>query len=63
MKVTIVKAHEGHLEDCKVALLNSKLGQEYFVTEEKALSALTEGITQEEIFVAVDEGGECLGFI
>jgi ribosomal protein S18 acetylase RimI-like enzyme len=63
MKVTIIKAHEGHLEDCKVALLNSKLGQEYFVTEEKALSVLTEGITQEEIFVAVDEGGECLGFI
>lgn len=63
MKITITKAREKHLEDCKVALLNSKLGQEYFCTEEKALSALTEGITKEEIFVAVDEGGECLGFI
>lgn len=63
MKITIIKAHEGHLEDCKVALLNSKLGQEYFVEEEKALSVLAEGIAKEEIFVAVDEGGECLGFI
>jgi ribosomal protein S18 acetylase RimI-like enzyme len=63
MKITITKAHDRHLEDCKVALLNSKLGQEYFVTEEKALSALTEGITKEEIFVAVDEGNECVGFI
>jgi len=63
MKITISKAHEGHLEDCKDALLYSKLGQEYFVTEEKALAAITEGITKEEIFVAVNEDGECLGFI
>ena len=63
MKITISKAHEGHLEDCKDTLLYSKLGQEYFVTEEKALAAITEGITKEEIFVAVNEDGECLGFI
>jgi ribosomal protein S18 acetylase RimI-like enzyme len=63
MKIIITKAQMRYLEDCKVALLKSKLGQEYFALEEKALSALTEGITKEEIFVAVDEGGECLGFI
>jgi ribosomal protein S18 acetylase RimI-like enzyme len=63
MKIAIIKARDRHLEDCKVALLNSKLGQEYFVTEEKALSALSEGITKEELFVAVDEGEECVGFI
>jgi len=63
MKVTISQAHKGHLEDCKDTLLYSKLGQEYFVTEEKALAAITEGITKEEIFVAVNEDGECLGFI
>ena len=63
MKITITKAHKMHLEDCKIALLNSKLGAEYFASEEKAISALTEGITKGEIFVAVNEGGECLGFI
>ena len=63
MKITITKAHDEHLEDCKVALLNSKLGQEYFPLEEKAISALTEGISKEEMFVAIDERGECLGFI
>jgi ribosomal protein S18 acetylase RimI-like enzyme len=63
LEIIITKAHIRYLEDCKAALLNSKLGQEYFASEEKALSALTEGITKEEIFVAVDEGGECLGFI
>jgi ribosomal protein S18 acetylase RimI-like enzyme len=63
MKISITKAHMGHLEDCKAALLHSKLGQVYFVTEEKVFSALMEGITKQEMFVAVDERGECLGFI
>ena len=63
MKLTITKAHAGHLDDCKEALLNSKLGQVYFVTGEKVCSALTEGIKKQEMFVAVNERGECLGFI
>ena len=65
MRITITKAQLRHLEDCKVALLKSILGQVYFPSEEKALSTLTEGISKGEIFVAVDEdeGGECLGFI
>jgi len=63
MKIAITKAHTGHLEGCKTALLNSKLGQEYFVTQEKVCSALTEGISKQEMFVAVDEKGECMGFI
>ena len=63
MKISITKAHLKHLEDCIVALLKSKLGQEYFPAAEKARSALIEGITNEEVFVAVDEAGECLGFI
>jgi len=63
LKIIITKAQLRHLEDCKVALLKSKLGQEYFPSEEKARFTLTEGITKEEIFVAVDEEGECLGFI
>ena len=61
--MVITQAHLKHLEDCKVALLKSKLGHEYFPSEEKAHAALTEGIIKEEIFVAVDEVGECLGFI
>jgi hypothetical protein len=52
-----------YLEDCKIALLKSKLGQEYFASEKWVISTLTEGITKGEIFVAVDEGGACLGFI
>ena len=63
MKITITKAQLKNLEDCKAALVKSKLGQEYFASEEKAPTTLTEGITKEEIFVAIDEWGECQGFI
>jgi len=63
MEIIITKANKMHLEDCVDALLHSKLGQEYFVSKENAVSALTEGTTKEEFFVATNEGGECLGFI
>lgn len=61
--VTITQAHMRHLEDCKVALLDSTLGHVYFTVEENAVATLTEGITKGEVFVAVDEDGACLGFI
>lgn len=32
MKVDIIKAEIHHPEDCKSAVLQSKLGQEYFTT-------------------------------
>ena len=63
MNITITKAHMQHSEDCQAALLNSRLGQCYFASQEKARSAIIEGITKEELFVAIDETGECLGFI
>lgn len=63
MKITIAQAHLGHLEDCKAALLASRLGQEYFPSEEKARATLTEGMIKGEIFVALNEKEECLGFM
>ncbi|MGC9397190.1 MAG: GNAT family N-acetyltransferase [Anaerolineae bacterium] len=63
MKITIIQAHIRHLEDCKEALLDSKLGQVYFTVEENAVATLTEGITKGEVFVALDEDGACLGFV
>lgn len=63
VKITITQAQLQHLQDCKVALLNSKLGQVYFPVEENAHVTLTEGITKGQIFVAIDEWEECLGFV
>lgn len=61
--MTITQAQMAHLEDCKAALLDSKLGQVYFTVEQNAVATLTEGITKGEVFVAIDEAGACVGFI
>ena len=63
MKITISRADESHLQDCVAALSNSELGRVYFPSEENALASLAEGLARDEVFVAVDEAGECLGFI
>lgn len=63
MEITIAPAGLTHLDDCLAALLKSKLGEEYFPSAEKALSALTEGIARNEMFVALAATGECVGFI
>ena len=62
MNFTVTQAHLKHLEDCTAALLNSKLGHEYF-SADRARAALTDGITRGEVVVAVVETGECLGFV
>ena len=63
MDINIIKAENKHLIDCKVALLKSELGRVYFAQEDKAIKALSEGISKGEIFVAIDKDGICLGFI
>lgn len=63
MKIIITKADKNHLQDCKIALQNSTLGNEYFPSDEKTISTLSEALTKEEIFVAINENGACLGFI
>jgi ribosomal protein S18 acetylase RimI-like enzyme len=59
----IVQAGYEHLNDCVLALENSELGRVYFSQEGKANKAISEGITKQEIFVALDNKGLCLGFI
>lgn len=63
MKIAISRANESHLPACTAALVNSELGRVYFPSEENALASLAEGLTRDEMFVAADEAGECLGFI
>ena len=63
LKVTVTNAKMNHLPDCKAALLNSKLGKEYFTSEGIAHNILREGIKKGEIYIAAGAEGECLGFI
>ncbi len=59
----IIKAEWEHLNDCAMALQNSDLGSVYFSQENKVVQAISEGITKQEILVALDNKGLCLGFI
>jgi len=63
MEVAVVKGNMAYLADCRESLLDSRLGEIYFSSEERTNDFLTEGLTKEEIFVALDESGHCLGFI
>lgn len=63
MHISIIKAEEKHLYDCKVALINSELGRVYFSEQDKAVRALKDGISKGEISVAINDEGKCLGFI
>ncbi|MGF7060655.1 GNAT family N-acetyltransferase [Brassicibacter mesophilus] len=63
MNLNIIKAEQEHLIDCKTALQNSDLGRIYFPQENKTIQAINEGITKQEIFVALINEGLCLGFL
>jgi len=63
MDINIIKAEYKHIIDCKVALQKSELGRVYFKDEDKAINALKEGLSKNEICVATDKAGSCLGFI
>ena len=63
MDVSIVRGDHGHLEDCVEALVHSELAKVYYPTEESAESLLKEGIEKQEIYVALDERFECVGYI
>lgn len=59
----IIHAEYKHLNDCVLALENSELARVYFSEENKAKNAIAEGISKDEILVALDNKGICLGFI
>jgi ribosomal protein S18 acetylase RimI-like enzyme len=61
MAISIIQGTSEHLDDCVEALQHSTLGQEYFPTQELASSALYQGFTNEEIWVAHDYE-QCVGF-
>lgn len=63
MNINIIKAEEKHILDCTLALQNSDLGRVYFAQDNKAFEAIKEGIKKEEILVAINNDGICLGFL
>lgn len=63
MNINVIKAEDRYLADCTAAVLSSDLGKIYFKDKKKAVQALTKGISNGEIYVAVNNDLDCLGFI
>lgn len=63
MEVKIIKGSIDYIDDCEDALANSELGRKYFTREGSARRALEEGFSKEEIYVALDDSGNCKGFM
>ena len=63
MDINIVKCERKHIDDCKVALKNSELGRAYFSDDNKIENAINEGISKEQIYVAINNESICVGFL
>ena len=63
MEIAIVKGTMKYLKECTAALLDSKIGTVYFPSAQRARAFLQEGLTKGEVFVAVDEHDNCVGYI
>ncbi len=63
MRIIIVKGTMEHLAACTEALVDSEIGATYFHTAQEAEAFLQQGLTRGEVFVAIDEDGNCVGYI
>jgi len=63
LELRILPGTVEHLSDCIEALRNSELGEVYYHPEDELRVGFTEGFSKGEIFVALDEGNNCLGYI
>lgn len=61
MDITIVKGTAEHIGACESALADSELGKQYFSSEGSARRAVEEGLSKDQLYVALC-GGECAGF-
>lgn len=62
MNIRIVKGHASYIDDCEEALVDSELGRQYFSEEGRARKALEDGFSQNDVYVALDDNGDCKGF-
>ena len=65
MNISVIKGCHTHLEACADILRDSTLGEKYFINNNQKYigeQLLKEGFDKEEIYVAINELGECVGF-
>ena len=61
--VHIKLADKRYIDSCVEILQNSDLGKAYFSDQKKATDMLTYAVGQENVYVALDENEQCMGFI
>ena len=61
--VHIQIADVNYIDSCRDILQNSDIGKVYFSDREKATKMLTYAVGQKNVYVALDENENCLGFI
>lgn len=63
MEVEIITAELNYIDDCVKALVQSDLGRYYFNEPLKAETTLKEALYKKELYIALTDNGECVGFV
>ncbi|MCK8061156.1 MULTISPECIES: N-acetyltransferase [unclassified Fusibacter] len=61
--VKIERGSNNYIDECVEALVNSELGRIYFSQPGKAEKAINKGFQKEEVWVALNDKQECVGFL
>ncbi|MBQ8176581.1 MAG: GNAT family N-acetyltransferase [Oscillospiraceae bacterium] len=62
-KITIIDGENRYIADCMEILQNSELGKAYFSDKQKAIGMLEYALEKKELYVALNEQNECVGFV
>ena len=60
-KITIIDGENRYITDCTEILQKSELGNAYFSDEQKAKAMLQYALEKKELYIALNEQGECVG--
>ncbi len=63
MNTVIKEAGERHIIHCVNILQNTEMGTVYFSNYKKTVDLLLHALAQRELFVALNDNDECLGFM
>jgi ribosomal protein S18 acetylase RimI-like enzyme len=63
MNIAISLAAEQHVAGCANILQNTEIGTVYFSDYEKAVDMLRHAVARRELFVALNDREDCLGFM
>lgn len=63
VEIHIADGEDKYITACVKILQDSELGRAYFSDEQKARAMLEYAVEKKELHIALDEQGECVGFV